>query len=1024
MRQILTIKRLLIGLFFISIFQFSYSQTTLRCYFIGNSVTDAINLDGLKALAESKGNTHTWARQMIPGAPLEWLWQHPNDGFTTSPYGVPTNAFPNYTWDAISLQPFDRFMKDDSLIIGKYIDSLGLKTQSPNVQIYVYQRWPRTTQPTLVASTAAEFNTQWEQTYSDSWSGQMPETRDFFEKLTMAVRLHHPEMKKILMVPVGEVMYRLNKQMQIAPIDTFAKIWQVYSDGIHMNKVGNYIAACTYYATYYKADPRGLSVPAANFGTIPAVMVTAIQNTVWEVVTGYKDASANTWSGVTDGGSIAVTGVVLTPSSVSIAAGATSQLTATIAPANATNKNVYYSSTNSGVAQVSATGLVTGVSAGLAKIIVTTADANKKDTTDVTVTGGGGGGTVTGPLAEWDFAGNGATASVATAKYLAGISTVAPSLVASLGAGLDALNFTGNGLTVSNISSVTLAEAIAGNDYITFTITPEAGKTVSVDSVKIRPISQNANVRTFSLFSSVGGFAEANVIGSITGNADFNATIKKITVTGITGVATAIEFRVYIYGFNNVWEAAGIGNRAGGLTENDLIVYGSVSGGSTAVTGVSLDYQTMILNPGISSTLTASVLPVNATDKTVSWQSTTTSVATVDNAGKVTAVASGKTNVIVTTTDGSKKDTCAVRVNTKPVASFTATPSSGSAPLNVSFNCSASSDPDAADGDYILGFDWDFGDGSAHANSNAPTHTYNSAGTYTVSLRVMDNNDLYSDAVTKTVTVSAGGDTQAPTAPSTLTGSSGVTPNTVNLNWTASTDNVAVTWYLIFRNGVKIDSVATPAYTATGLTIGTAYAFTVKARDAAGNISAVSNTANITLKDTQAPTAPATLTASSGTTPNNFNLNWAASTDNVAVTWYLIYKDGVKIDSVTTPAYTATGLVNGTTYAFVIKARDAAGNISTASNTATVTIPTNDALAADNEMISIFPNPASDFITLALPAGITGTVVITNTAGIVVAEKTIQSDKMVIGIAGLPKGMYLIHIASVNNGLSGSFLIE
>lgn len=83
---------------------------------------------------------------------------------------------------------------------------------------------------------------------------------------------------------------------------------------------------------------------------------------------------------------IAVTGVTISDKSFTLAKNATKTLTATISPANATNKNVSWSSSNTGVATVSSAGLVTGVSAGSATITVTTEDGNKQDTASVTVT--------------------------------------------------------------------------------------------------------------------------------------------------------------------------------------------------------------------------------------------------------------------------------------------------------------------------------------------------------------------------------------------------------------------------------------------------------------------------------------------------------------------------------------------------------------------------------------------------------------------------------------------------------------
>lgn len=96
-----------------------------------------------------------------------------------------------------------------------------------------------------------------------------------------------------------------------------------------------------------------------------------------------------------------------------------------------------------------------------------------------------------------------------------------------------------------------------------------------------------------------------------------------------------------------------------------------------------------------------------------------------------------------------------------------------------------------------------------------------------------------------TVNLIAGtSDTTPPTAP-TLT-ASGTTQTSTNLAWSGATDNVGVTGYDVYRNGTFLASTTTTTYAATGLTASTAYTFYVRAKDAAGNVSANSNTVNVT----------------------------------------------------------------------------------------------------------------------------------------------------------------------------------
>jgi len=209
-------------------------------------------------------------------------------------------------------------------------------------------------------------------------------------------------------------------------------------------------------------------------------------------------------------------------------------------------------------------------------------------------------------------------------------------------------------------------------------------------------------------------------------------------------------------------------------------------------------------------------------------------------------------------------------------------------------------------------------------------------------------------------------DTQAPTAPSALTATAaGATQ--INLSWSASTDNVGVTNYLIERcQGASCSSfsqVATATstnFSDTGLTNGTSYSYRVRATDAASNLSAYSNTATATTPDTQAPTAPSTLTASS-VSASQINLSWTASTDNVGVTNYLVERcqgtgcsNFAQIATSTTTTYNNTGLSAGTTYLYRVRAADAAGNLSGYSNVASATT------SASNPVITYVQSNSAD----------------------------------------------------------------
>lgn len=214
--------------------------------------------------------------------------------------------------------------------------------------------------------------------------------------------------------------------------------------------------------------------------------------------------------------------------------------------------------------------------------------------------------------------------------------------------------------------------------------------------------------------------------------------------------------------------------------------------------------------------------------------------------------------------------------------------------------------------------------------------TVNSPNTnYTVSEWDSLASDTFSGLGNHTINNGGATDTQAPTAPTNLTASS-ITETSVHLNWNASTDNTAVTGYDVYQGNSIIASTTNTSYSVTGLNAVSSYSFSIKAKDAAGNISNASNLVSITTVDTTAPTAPSNLT-SSNISQTSVDLSWTAATDNVSVTSYDIYQGGTLLANSSATNYSVTGLTSNTSYSFTVKAKDAAGNVSNNSNTVNVT---------------------------------------------------------------------------------------
>lgn len=230
-------------------------------------------------------------------------------------------------------------------------------------------------------------------------------------------------------------------------------------------------------------------------------------------------------------------------------------------------------------------------------------------------------------------------------------------------------------------------------------------------------------------------------------------------------------------------------------------------------------------------------------------------------------------------------------------------------------------------------------DGQAvNTDTTSPySYAWNSAaianGTHSVTAQATDTagNSTTSTATSITVNNSVSC-TGTPTVPTNLS-VTGTTASSITLGWTASTAATGCTMqgYKIFRNGTLVTTSPTNSFNDTGLTPGTSYSYTVAAVDTSGHTSAQTAAVSGTpATDTVKPTVPTNLhTTLIGS--NSVALAWTASTDNTAVAGYDIFRNGTKVGTSTSAAYTDNALTPNTTYSYTVIARDAAGNTSAAS---------------------------------------------------------------------------------------------
>ena len=217
------------------------------------------------------------------------------------------------------------------------------------------------------------------------------------------------------------------------------------------------------------------------------------------------------------------------------------------------------------------------------------------------------------------------------------------------------------------------------------------------------------------------------------------------------------------------------------------------------------------------------------------------------------------------------------------------------------------------------------------SGAGAVTFALTSKSTRALSVASRETGSTSPSLVVETAVPTVPSDMTAPTAPAGMVATS-ATASSVSVSWNASTDDVGVAGYTVYLDDKEFD--ATPAtsrsYTFTDLACGTSHVFAVDAYDAVGNYStkaSVTTTTTPCVSDTTPPTTPTGL-ATTATSASSLSVSWAASTDDVGVTGYRVYRDGTLLGAATQTGYTAGNLSCGLSYTFAVEAYDAAGNVS------------------------------------------------------------------------------------------------
>lgn len=227
---------------------------------------------------------------------------------------------------------------------------------------------------------------------------------------------------------------------------------------------------------------------------------------------------------------VPVSGVTLSSVTAAITVNSTNQLTATVLPANATNKSVTWSSDNTAVATVSNTGLVKGVSPGSAVITVTTVDGGKKATCNVTVN---------------NISVTNVSLNISSASLLIGGEQQLSATVLPANAANKSVTWSSDNTAVATVSNTGLVKGVSSGSAVITVNTVDGGKkancSITVNKIKVTGVSvdpSNASITVLDTKQLTAYLLPANASDKKVSWSSNNTAVATVSATGlVTAIA-------------------------------------------------------------------------------------------------------------------------------------------------------------------------------------------------------------------------------------------------------------------------------------------------------------------------------------------------------------------------------------------------------------------------------------------------------------------------------------------------------
>ena len=260
---------------------------TIRTFHIGNSLTDTV--DGwLKPVSTSAGRKLDFHRFTIPGAPTDWLWEHPGKDGNANYREAFTKLAPI---DHLFTQPFaghDRSITNEAEFSGKFYSLC--REKSPKVQCWLYVQWPPIKfddRWSKAEGSASKLGLKPAKTWQDGCANHVKYT----EAVRNRIDADLPGVKPVRIVPGGSVLARLKTEIDAGMVpgmtDFFA---ETFSDDLHLSSKGRYLVSLVHDACIFGKQAEGNPDPFKS-GLTPE-QIQRFRVIAWETAKDYR------WAGI------------------------------------------------------------------------------------------------------------------------------------------------------------------------------------------------------------------------------------------------------------------------------------------------------------------------------------------------------------------------------------------------------------------------------------------------------------------------------------------------------------------------------------------------------------------------------------------------------------------------------------------------------------------------------------------------------------------------------------------------------